>query len=260
MKLDGKVALITGGSRGIGKGIVERFLEEGADVAFTYVSSPEKANALAQELAAKSGRKVLAIQSDAGNFDQAQKAVDEVVAAWGKLDVLVNNAGITKDRMFLKMSREDWDAVIETNLNSMFNVTKQVVADMVEKGWGRIINISSVNGEKGQAGVQVFPYVPQAVEHGHLAVLHGDLVFLETRLGIRLRVVTETAHLDGRAGHGCSTSPRLRDAVPEATASSKVILPEGSCMLVTTGFSRRSDGSPSRFEMTAFTHQRSLSV
>ena len=97
--LTGKTALITGGSRGIGRGIVERFLEEGADVAFTYVSSPDKANAVAEELKAKSGRLVLAIQSDAADFNSAQAAVDQVVAAWGKLDVLVNNAGITKDQL-----------------------------------------------------------------------------------------------------------------------------------------------------------------
>jgi 3-oxoacyl-[acyl-carrier protein] reductase len=86
--LDQKVALVTGGTRGIGKGIVERFLEEGADVAFTYVSSPDKANALADELAGRTGRKVLAIQSDAGDFNSAQAAVDQVVAAWGRLDIL----------------------------------------------------------------------------------------------------------------------------------------------------------------------------
>jgi acetoacetyl-CoA reductase len=87
-----------------------------------------------------------------GDWDSTVEAFTKTKAEHGTIDVLVNNAGITRDRMFLKMTREDWDQVIETNLNSMFNVTKQVVADMVEKGWGRIINISSVNGEKGQAG------------------------------------------------------------------------------------------------------------
>jgi 3-oxoacyl-[acyl-carrier protein] reductase len=93
--LQGKTALITGGSRGIGRGIVERFLEEGADVAFTYVSNPEKTEALAAELAARSGRRVIAIRSDAGDMAQAQAAVDATVEAFGRLDVLVNNAGIT---------------------------------------------------------------------------------------------------------------------------------------------------------------------
>lgn len=150
--LDGKTALVTGGSRGIGKGIVERFVEEGADVAFTYVSSPEKANAVAEELAAKTGRKVLAIQSDAGDFEQAQKAVDEVVGAWGRLDVLVNNAGITKDQLLMRMSEADWDAVIATNLKSVFNMTKAVMRTMLKQRSGSIVNMSSVVGVKGNAG------------------------------------------------------------------------------------------------------------
>ncbi len=150
--LEGKVALITGGSRGIGKGIVERFLEEGADVAFTYVSSPEKANATAAELAAKTGRKVLAIQSDAGDFNAAQAAVDKVVADWGKLDILVNNAGITKDQLLMRMSEADFDAVMTTNMKSVFNMTKAVLRTMLKQRSGSIINMSSVVGVQGNAG------------------------------------------------------------------------------------------------------------
>ena len=150
--LEGKVALITGGSRGIGKGIVERFLEEGADVAFTYVSSPEKANALANELAAKTGRKVMAIQSDAGDFNAAQAAVDKVVADRGKLDILVNNAGITKDQLLMRMSEADFDAVMTTNMKSVFNMTKAVLRTMLKQRSGSIINMSSVVGVQGNAG------------------------------------------------------------------------------------------------------------
>ena len=150
--LNGKTALITGGSRGIGRGIVERFLEEGADVAFTYVSNPEKANAAAQEMAAKYGRKVLAIQSDAGDFAQAQAAVDQVVNAWERLDMLVNNAGITKDQLLMRMSEADWDAVMATNLKSVFNMTKAVMRTMLKQRSGSIINMSSVVGVKGNAG------------------------------------------------------------------------------------------------------------
>lgn len=150
--LQDKVALITGGSRGIGRGIGERFLEEGADVAFTYVSSPEKANALAAELAAKSGRKVLAIQSDASDFNAAQTAVDEVVGAWGKLDVLVNNAGITKDQLLMRMSEADFDAVMNTNMKSVFNMTKAVLRTMLKQRSGSIINMSSIVGVQGNAG------------------------------------------------------------------------------------------------------------
>jgi 3-oxoacyl-[acyl-carrier protein] reductase len=147
-----KVALITGGSRGIGKGIVERFLEEGADVAFTYVSSPEKANALAEELAPKTGRKVLAIQSDAGDFNAAQAAVDQVVLHGARLDILVNNAGITKDQLLMRMSEADFDAVMNTNMKSVFNMTKAVMRTMLKQRSGSIINMSSVVGVQGNAG------------------------------------------------------------------------------------------------------------
>jgi acetoacetyl-CoA reductase len=111
---------------------------------------PDHAKWIAEQAA--QGFTFYASAGNVGDWDSTVEAFTKTKAEHGSIDVLVNNAGITKDRMFLKMSREDWDSVIETNLNSMFNVTKQVVADMVEKGWGRIINISSVNGEKGQAG------------------------------------------------------------------------------------------------------------
>jgi acetoacetyl-CoA reductase len=109
-----------------------------------------------------------------GNWDSTVEAFTKTKAEHGAIDVLINNAGITKDRMFLKMTREDWDAVIETNLNSMFNVTKQVVGDMVEKGWGRIINISSVNGVKGQAG-QTNYSAAKAGMHGFSMALAQEL-------------------------------------------------------------------------------------
>jgi acetoacetyl-CoA reductase len=109
-----------------------------------------------------------------GNWDSTVEAFTKAKAEHGSIDVLINNAGITKDRMFLKMTREDWDAVIETNLNSMFNVTKQVVGDMVEKGWGRIINISSVNGVKGQAG-QTNYSAAKAGMHGFSMALAQEL-------------------------------------------------------------------------------------
>ena len=131
---------------------MERFLDEGADVAFTYVSSPEKAGALAAELADRTGRRVLAIQSDAAQFDAAQAAVDQVVNAWGRLDVLVNNAGITRDQLLMRMSEADWDAVMQTNLKSVFNMTKAVMRTMLKQRSGSIINISSVVGVKGNAG------------------------------------------------------------------------------------------------------------
>ncbi|MCC6541147.1 MAG: 3-oxoacyl-[acyl-carrier-protein] reductase [Flavobacteriales bacterium] len=150
--LQDKIALVTGGTRGIGKGIVERFLAEGADVAFTFVSSPERANALATELATRTNRKVMAIQSDAGDFNAAQATVDKVVAEWGRLDILVNNAGITKDQLLMRMSEADFDAVMTTNMKSVFNMSKAVLRTMLKQRSGSIIHMSSVVGVQGNAG------------------------------------------------------------------------------------------------------------
>ena len=149
--LQGKVALITGGSRGIGKGIVERFVQEGADVAFTFMSNAEKANALAVELSTN-GRKVMAIQSDAADMAAAQAAVDQVVNAWGKLDVLVNNAGIGIFAPVPDMDPADFRRVIETNVIGVFNMCHAGVPAMRRSGGGSIINISSLAGTNAFAG------------------------------------------------------------------------------------------------------------
>ena len=145
-----KVAYVTGGMGGIGTAICQRLHKEGFTVIAGCGPTRDHAKWLAEQSAL--GYSFHASVGNVGAWDSTVEAFTKTRAEHGAIDVLVNNAGITRDRMFLKMTREDWDAVIETNLNSMFNVTKQVVADMVEKGWGRIINISSVNGEKGQAG------------------------------------------------------------------------------------------------------------
>ncbi len=145
-----KVAYVTGGMGGIGTSICQRLHKEGFKVIAGCGPTRDHAKWIGEQAAL--GYTFYASVGNVGNWDSTVEAFSKSKAEHGSIDVLVNNAGITKDRMFLKMTREDWDAVIETNLNSMFNVTKQVVADMVEKGWGRIINISSVNGEKGQAG------------------------------------------------------------------------------------------------------------
>ena len=145
-----KVAYVTGGMGGIGTAICQRLHKDGFKVIAGCGPTRDHAKWLAEQKAL--GFTFYASVGNVGDWDSTVEAFTQAKAEHGTIDVLVNNAGITRDRMFLKMSREDWDAVIETNLNSMFNVTKQVVADMVEKGWGRIINISSVNGEKGQAG------------------------------------------------------------------------------------------------------------
>lgn len=149
--LEGKVAIITGASRGIGKAIAQKFVEQGATVAFTYVSSDEKARALEAELTANGGV-AKGFKSNAGDFEAAQQLVDDVVAEFETVDVLVNNAGITRDTLLMRMSEDQWDEVINTNLKSAFNLTKAVIRPMLKAKVGSIINMSSVVGVSGNAG------------------------------------------------------------------------------------------------------------
>jgi 3-oxoacyl-[acyl-carrier protein] reductase len=149
--LEGKVAIITGASRGIGKGIAEVFAKNGANVAFTYSSSAESAMALENELTAL-GVKAKGYKSNAADFNEAQKLVDDVLAEFGTVDILINNAGVTKDNLLMRMSEEDFDAVIDINLKSVFNMTKAVQKTMLKNRAGSIINMSSVVGVKGNAG------------------------------------------------------------------------------------------------------------
>lgn len=148
--LEGKTAIITGGSRGIGKGIVEAFAQHGANVAFTYSSSAEAANTLADEIS-KSGVKAKAYKSDAASYEESQTLAEEVLKDFGSIDILVNNAGITKDNLLMRISEEDFDKVIEVNLKSVFNMTKAVQRAMLKQRKGSIINMSSVVGVKGNA-------------------------------------------------------------------------------------------------------------
>lgn len=149
--LKDKVALITGATRGIGKGIAMSFAQNGASVAFTYVSSDEKAKALETELAAF-GIKAKGYKSDAGDFKAAEELVTAVVNDFGTVDVLVNNAGITRDTLLMRMSEQQWDEVINANLKSVFNLTKAIQRPMLKAKKGSIINMSSVVGVKGNAG------------------------------------------------------------------------------------------------------------
>jgi len=149
--LDGKIAIVTGASRGIGKAIAENFIAQGATVAFTYLSSDEKAKALEVELTAKGGV-AKGFKSNAADYNSAQELADAVVAAFGTIDILVNNAGITKDNLIMRMSEEQWDEVINTNLKSAFNLTKAVLKPMLKARKGSIINMSSVVGVSGNAG------------------------------------------------------------------------------------------------------------
>lgn len=146
-----KVVLITGASRGIGKAIAQKCVNEGAKVAFTYLSSEEKANALAKELS-ENGGEVKGFKSNAADFDAAQQLVQDVVEEFGTIDVLVNNAGITRDNLLMRMTEEMWDEVINTNLKSAFNLTKAVQRPMLKARKGSIINMSSVVGVSGNAG------------------------------------------------------------------------------------------------------------
>lgn len=148
--LKGKTAIITGATRGIGKGIAEVFAKHGCNIAFTYAASVEKAKALEDEL----GRsvKIKGYQSDASDYDAAQKLVDDVLEEFGQIDIVVNNAGITKDNLLMRMSLEDYEEVIRVNLNSAFNLTKAAVKPMMKQRKGSIINMSSIVGRKGNAG------------------------------------------------------------------------------------------------------------
>ncbi|ADB37423.1 3-oxoacyl-[acyl-carrier-protein] reductase [Spirosoma linguale] len=149
--LKGKVALITGASRGIGRAMAEKFAKEGADVAFTYLSSVEKGQALEEELNAFGGR-VKGYRSDASDYKAAEELIAQVLADFGKLDVLVNNAGITKDGLLMRMTEEQWDTVINVNLKSVFNLTKAAIKSMMKAKSGSIINLTSVVGIRGNAG------------------------------------------------------------------------------------------------------------
>ena len=148
--LEGKVAIVTGATRGIGKSIAEKFIQQGATVVFTYASSVEKAQALEKELGTQGTIK--GFQSDAADYDAAQKLVEDVLAEFGQIDIVVNNAGITKDNLLMRMSLEDFEKVIQVNLNAAFNLTKAVIKPMMKKRQGSIINMSSIVGLKGNAG------------------------------------------------------------------------------------------------------------
>jgi 3-oxoacyl-[acyl-carrier protein] reductase len=149
--LNGKVVLITGASRGIGRAMAHKFAQEGANVAFTYLSSVEKGQALEEELGAFGGQ-IKGYRSDASDYKAAEDLVNKVVVDFGKLDVLVNNAGITKDGLLMRMTEEQWDTVITVNLKSVFNLTKAAIKPMMKAKAGSIINLTSVVGIRGNAG------------------------------------------------------------------------------------------------------------
>lgn len=151
MKLQNKVALVTGGSRGIGAAIAKELAKEGAKVVLTYHSSPDKAQGVLDEIKNAGGEGRI-FQADASSFSDAQKTVEFILNEFGTLHILVNNAGITKDNLLLRMTEQDWDEVINTNLKSVFNYTKAAIKPMMNQREGKIINISSVVGIMGNVG------------------------------------------------------------------------------------------------------------
>lgn len=181
--LKGKVALVTGGTGGIGAAICLRLADAGARVATNY-RNEEKARAWQEEVM-KKGYEIAIYQADVSDYDACEKLVADITSDLGPIDILVNNAGITKDGMFKKMTKENWDAVMKINLDSLFNVTRHVIEPMSEKGWGRIINISSINGQKGQLG-QTNYTTSKAGMHGFTMSLAQELA----RKGVTVNTVS----------------------------------------------------------------------
>ena len=224
--LEGKVAIITGGTRGIGKGIALKFAQEGADVIFTYVSSEETANAVEKEIAAF-GVRAKGYKSNAASMADAVALIDKVVEEFGQIDILVNNAGITKDGLLMRMSEENFDDVIKINLNSVFNMTKATLKTFLKQRSGSIINMSSIVGVRGNAG--------QANYSASKAGVIGFTKSIAAELGSRnIRcnaiapgfIATEmTEKLDPEVVKGWSESiPLKRAGTPEDVANATVFL------------------------------------
>lgn len=148
----GKVAIVTGGSRGIGRAIVEELAKRGCQIAFNYNKSAEAAETLKKECQTSPEQQILAYQLDVANFAAVQEMVKDVKAKLGRVDFLVNNAGITNDKLIMRMKEEDWDSVIDTNLKSAFNFCQAVSSIMLKQRYGRILNLSSISGVVGMAG------------------------------------------------------------------------------------------------------------
>lgn len=224
--LEGKTALITGASKGIGKSIATKYAEHGANVAFTYLSSVEQGQALEAELASK-GVKAKGFRSDASDFAQAEKLINDVVAEFGSLDVLINNAGITMDTLLLRMTEEMWDKVLAVNLKSCFNTVKAASRPMMKQKGGSIINMTSVVGIKGNAGQANYA----ASKAGIIGFTKSVALELGSR-GIRSNAIapgfieTEmTSKLDEKTVQGWREAiPLKRGGQPEDVANACVFL------------------------------------
>ena len=224
--LENKSAIITGATRGIGRGIALEFAKQGANVAFTYSSSVAAANALEEELKAY-GVAAKGYQSNAADFEAAQELAKEVLAEFGAIDILINNAGITKDNLLMRISEADFDQVIEINLKSVFNLTKAVIRPMMKQRAGSIINMSSIVGLKGNAGQTNYAASKAgivgfsksvALELGSRNVRSNVIApgFIETEMTAKLDEATVQSWRDG--------IPLKRGGTPEDIANACVFL------------------------------------
>ena len=235
MLLQGKIAIITGASRGIGKSIAKSFIAQGATVAFTYRSSEEKAIELEKELTVNGG-KAKGFKSDSSKMADAESLVKDVLEAFGTIDIVVNNAGITDDTLLIRMSEEQWDRVINVNLKSCFNLTKAVLKTMLKARFGSIINISSVVGVQGNAGQANYA----ASKAGILGFTKSIALELGSR-NIRCNAIapgfieTEmTAKLDPDTVQGWRNAiPLKRGGTPEDVANACIFLASDMSSYVT---------------------------
>ena len=226
--LEGKTALITGGSRGIGEAIVLKFAEQGANIAFTYLSSEEKAKAIETKVAAL-GVQVKSYKSDAAQFAEAEQLVNQVVKDFGKIDICVNNAGISRDNLLLRVTEDQWDDVMQANLKSVFNLTKQVIRPMMKARSGSIINMSSVVGVQGNAGQSAYA----ASKAGIIGFTKSIAAELGSR-NIRCNAIapgfveTDMTHYLKEGGEGAdkwlAKIPLTRFAKPEEIANTALFL------------------------------------
>jgi len=224
--LQDKVAIITGATRGIGRGIALKFAEHGANVAFTYMSSEEKAKQLETELT-NLGVKAKGYPSDAADYSAAEVLVASVLADFGDLHIVVNNAGITKDGLLMRMNEEQWDAVIHTNLKSVFNLTKAAIKPMLKNRFGVFVNMSSVVGASGNAGQANYAASKAGIEGFTKSVaqelgsrnIRSNAIapgFIETEMTAELPAETKSKWLEG--------IPMKRGGTPEDVANAAVFL------------------------------------
>jgi len=235
-ELQGKVCLVTGGSRGIGRAIVKAMAEAGADVAFTYATSKEVADALAKSIIADKGVRCRAFQANVASAEEMQNVTQQVIQEFGPITILVNNAGINRDKSFLKMTRSMWDEVMRVNLDGVFFTTQLVAQDMIGAGWGRIVNISSIVGQTGNFG-----QVNYAATKGAIISLTESLARELARKGVTVNAVApgfiETDMVSGMPEAAVNQvkamTPMGRLGKPEEIAEAVVFLASPRASFVT---------------------------